>query len=410
MRALLVAMAGLMVAAAPPPRAPDPVALVAANTRPFSFAGGQLSGPGAAFLDSAMKDSQFVLFGEDHYLKETPLFAAALYWRLHDAHGYTMLVVEQDHLAVADVLSPGIRGAAAAIGRQVGRYPQSFEFGSDQDIELLALAGRLETGSHAICGAEQALGPVRYFDELLPLAPNAAVKAQLVALRAEAAKADPEPKYSVNWLASPGTGPALAALRGAWQPKPGSRPDELILGLERSAEIFGYYYRAEAGEPVGLFNNTVREAWIKRQFLACYRAAGGGPEATGGRPKAMFKYGANHMGHGRNPTQAFPIGNLAHELAIVNGASAYGLFVVPLTDGYKGLPPMLLPLLPKSPPLQPVIVDLVTLRPYQRFLRALLPPEAVEDFRDLINGFEALVVLPGETPATMALTGVKGPR
>jgi hypothetical protein len=410
MRALLVAMAGLAVmAAAPPPAsapaappAPDPVALVAASTRPFGYDGGQLSGPGAAFLETALKGSQFVLFGEDHYLKETPQFAAALYQRLHEAHGYTMLVVEQDHLAVADVLAPGIRGNAAAIGRQVGRYPQSFEFGSDQDIELLALAGRLEAGPQAICGAEQALGPVRYFDELLPLAPNAAMKAQVTKLRAEAVKADPDPKYSVNWLIAPGTPAALAALRKAWQPTPGSRPDELILGLERSAEIFGYYRRAEAGEPVGLYNNTVREAWMKRQFLACYRAAGG-------TPKVMFKYGSNHMGHGRNPTQAFPIGNLAHELAIVNGSSGYGLFVVPLRDGYKELPAMLAPLLPKVPPGEPVIVDLVALRPYQRVLRTLLPPSEVEDFRYLINGFEALVLLPGEAPATMTLSGLKSP-
>ena len=123
----------------------------------------------------------------------------------------------------------------------------------------------------------------------------------------------------------------------------------------------------------------------------------------------MFKYGANHMGHGRNPTQAFPIGNLAHELAIANGSSAYGLFVVPLVDGYKDLPPMLTPLLPNAPPTQPVIVDLVALRPYQRVLRTLLPPAETEDFRYLINGFEALVLLPGETPATMRLSGVKSP-
>ena len=40
--------------------------------------------------------------------------------------------------------------------------------------------------------------------------------------------------------------------------------------------------------------------------------------------KAMFKFGANHLYHGKNPTQAFPIGNLAHEMALANDAPAFG--------------------------------------------------------------------------------------
>lgn len=71
---------------------------------------------------------------------------------------------------------------------------------------------------------------------------------------------------------------------------------------------------------------------MKQQFLSCHKAAGGDAR------KAKFKFGANHMGHGRNPTNAFPIGNFVHELAICKGASAYDILVVPLIDGYADLP------------------------------------------------------------------------
>ena len=67
----------------------------------------------------------------------------------------------------------------------------------------------------------------------------------------------------------------------------------------------------------------------------------------------MFKFGANHLYHGKNPTQAFPIGNLAHEMAIANDTTAFGLFVITLGDGYRSYedyPAWLRPLLPAEPP------------------------------------------------------------
>jgi hypothetical protein len=404
----LSALAAIMVSASPLAAAdPEPATLIAANMRPFAFADGTLSGPGAAFLEAATADSQFVLFGEDHYLHDTPIFAGALYRMLRDRHGFRHLVVEQDRVAMEDALAPANRGDARRLGALAARYPNLFEFSSDQDLELLALVGRLEAGPTAICGIEQALGPVRYFDEFAAAAPNAVVKAEIASLRAQALKRDPERVYAVNFLGDAGMPERLAKLRADFGARPGSRHDEMLLGLTRSSEIFRYYFRAEAGEPVGLFNNTVREAWFKRLFMDCYRRA-----ATGkALPRALFKFGANHMYHGKNPTQAFPIGNFAHEFAIANGMEAYGLFVLPLMDkGYAEVPEWIRALLPATPPTQPVVIDLRSLRPVQRVLRAGLKDSDQTAFRELVNGFEALVVLPGERPATMALSGLKGLR
>jgi hypothetical protein len=46
----------------------------------------------------------------------------------------------------------------------------------------------------------------------------------------------------------------------------------------------------------------------------------------------------------------------------------------------------------------------------QRLVRAPLKESDHTPFREVINGFDAIVILPGEKPATMTLSGLKGLR
>jgi hypothetical protein len=168
--------------------------------------------------------------------------------------------------------------------------------------------------------------------------------------------------------------------------------------------VFGYYRRAEAGEFVGLYNNTEREAVLKKNFLDRYWNTA----RAGHLPKAMFKFGANHLYHGKNPTQAFPIGNLAHELAIANGSHAFGLYVIALGEGYRSYadyPDWLRPLLPLTEPSAPTLIDLRPLRAYQRLFREQVDPAQLWEQRALLHGFEAIVILPGSRPAGRKLGG-----
>jgi hypothetical protein len=383
---------------------PDIVELAKRNTRSLAYTDTTISGPGADHLLAATADAQFVLFGEDHLDHEIPRFAGALYSTLHDQRGFRHLVVEQDPLAIEDALATERRGDTGKIAAHARAYPTLYEFDTDEDLAVLALAGHLEKGPDAIWGVEQSTGAVRYLEELSKLAPNATVRARVEKMLAEARVADDKPTYHVNWLIAEGTSPALAALRDEFKPRDGSRAHRLLDGLTRSAEVFGYYRRADAGEWVALFNNTVREEVLKSNFIERYRAAAK-REAL---PKALFKFGANHLYHGRNPTNAHPIGNLAHELAIFNGKTAYGLFVLPLGpnySGYKDLPPWLLPLLPAQEPATPVLIDLVALRPYQKLYRDQVAEADKWQLRDLMNGYQAIVLLPGSRPGERKLGG-----
>ena len=311
-----------------PPRVAD---LVARNSHTFEFSATTLRGKGADFLRGQTAGAQFVLLGEEHMDHATPLFAGALFRMLHDAHGYRHLVVEQDPVAIEDALQPDVRGHAERIAAHARRYPTLYEFDTDEDLAFLAQVGDLVPGNDAIWGVEQATGATRYLEELVELAPDAVARERAAALLAAATAADPGPRYSVNWLIAATTPDDVAQLAAVYPAPAGSRAARLLEGLAKSAEIFGYYRRAEAGEYVGLYNNTVREEVLKGNFLERYRAAA----TREPMPKAMFKFGSNHLYHGKNPTQAFPIGNLAHEMAIANDSAAFGLFVIMLGDGYR---------------------------------------------------------------------------
>jgi hypothetical protein len=390
----------LLAADAPP----DIVELAGRNTRAFSYTDTTISGPGAEHLLTDTAGAQFVLFGEDHLDHEIPRFAGALYSTLHERHGFRHLVVEQDPVGIVDALAAERRGDADKIAAHARAYSTLYEFDTDEDLAVLALAGRLEKGPDAIWGVEQATGAVRYLEELAGLAPNAAARTRVDQMLADARRADDKPTYNVNWLIAENTSASLAALREAYRPRTGTREQRLLDALIKSAEIFGYYRRAEAGEWVSLYNNTVREEVLKANFLERYRAAAR-REAL---PKAMFKFGANHLYHGRNPTNSLPIGNLAHELAIFNGSFAYGIYVLPLGpnySGYKDFPAWLLPLLPAQEPTQPVVIDLVPLRPYQKLFRDRVAESDKWQLRDLMNGFQAIVLLPGSKPGERKLGG-----
>jgi hypothetical protein len=381
---------------------PTPAALVASNTYVFEYDPQSLQGPGADWLREASANSQFVLFGEVHMDFEVPRFASALFGMLHSVHGFSTVVLEQDPVAIEDALAPQRRGDLNRLAQWARAYPGLFEFNSDQDLEFIALAGKLLPAPDAIWGIEQTTGAVRYLEELAGLAPDEGARKAASQLLAEARLADPGPDYSVNFLADLSTPAKLQELAQAFNAAADSRAAQLLLGLSTSAEIFGYYIRAGQGEFVGLYNNTVREAWMKQQFRKRYREAAAG----GTLPRAMFKFGANHMVHGRNLTQAFPTGNLAHELAFMNSMDALGLVVLAFGPGYveyQDLPAEFRALLPVSAPTAPTVLDLRPLRRYQRLFRNALEPEAREAMLNTLHGYDAIVLLPASKPATYGL-------
>jgi hypothetical protein len=388
---------------------PDSEELLQKASRIISFSNGHLGDAGGAFLLSETSRAQFVLIGESHYDHDTPLFADALYRDLHDKYGFHHLVVEQDAVGIEDALKPGVRGDVKALAKIAQRDPYLIGFASDQDLQFLADVARLETNPDPIWGLEQTQGTTRYLQELAGLAPSADVRAECATLLAAARKIEGTRGSHGNYLSDERDAlTRMTSLRDQFQATAGSRAKILLDALVKSAEIYSYYRRAENGEFVGLYNNTVRETWFKQGFIADYHRSVtlGDP-----MPKALLKFGQEHMYHGLNPLPAFPIGNFAHEFAIAHGMEAYGIAVVPLGtySSWSDLPAWLLPLLPPAPPAHPVLIDLKSLRPYQRLFRVKVAEKDQWQLRVFINGYDAIILLPESRKADMSLTGFPNP-
>jgi hypothetical protein len=402
---LIGAVALLLGAQAPPPlqpAAPDPAQLLQENSRGFSFGPSGLEGEGAEFLKQATASSQFVLVGESHNDEQTPVLAGALLKMLNREHGFDYLAVEQDPLAMEAVSGP-LAGNLDAIVAHALRYPTHFEYVGDSDLRLLAAAGADPgLGRPAVWGLEQALGPARYLEELVALAPNETTRRMAVALleevrRVEVTRAD----YADFMHDDPTAERRFAGMARAFRSPAGSRADILLTGLRRSAEIFGYNRRAGAGEWTALFNNTEREAEFKRNFMRHYRAAAGDR-----LPRVLFKFGSAHMYRGRSPFLGYTLGNFAHEFAISNGMEAYGILVLAGSSNWSRIEEWMKPLVPEERPQGPVLVDLRALRPYQNLFRREVAEGERWRFRDLINGYDAIVVLPEGRSAARDLTGL----
>lgn len=304
MRSLFALVLTLTSAAA---QAASPQTLVANETYPFVWSDHDLSGPGASHLREAVRQAQFVLIGEEHHDQSTPLFARALYAVLRWEYGFSHLAVEQDPLGIELALETGRRGDAAAIAEGVRVWPTVLGFASDQDLALLADAGAAVPGSSAIWGVEQAQSPVRYLEELVPLAPAGTVRSDTDRLLARARAEDQTRADFGKFLAyDRQTLPDLKHLAAIWMPAQNSRARYLLEGLVKSAEIYDDYVRGKAEHDPALsyLNATVREAWLKAQFTRDYRAA----TASEPMPRVMLKFGDNHIRRGVGSTGAWTLG------------------------------------------------------------------------------------------------------
>jgi hypothetical protein len=400
----LLLMSSVLIAQPAPPAAPAAArssalaAAVAGATRPFTLANGAIAGPGADLLLRRAARAQFVLLGEHHYDRDTPIFAGALFRQLDARHGFRYMAVEQDPVAMETIGTRPYRGRIDKIVELAKRYPTHIGFSSDQDLQLLAdISGMKADALPRVWGIEQAQGTSRYLEELVTLAPNAQVRAETERLLTLARK---ENRTSLSLtLDEPRTLGWLEGLQASFGAKPGSRADYLLAKLMKSVEIYSYYRRAST-EPVGHFNNSVREALFKENFLSYYRKA-----AKGGKlPRVMFKQGMYHMYRGKSPAQAFTIANFAHELAIANGMEGMSIAILPIASADKASKWMR-PILPDQWPQQPVVIDLEPLKPRGRELAPLVDAADRWMFNDFLHGFDAVVILPNSAPASRDLTG-----
>ncbi|HEX5727221.1 MAG TPA: hypothetical protein VFX98_17220, partial [Longimicrobiaceae bacterium] len=273
-------------------------------------AAGRLTGPGARLLLDAGRASQFFLVAEEHGVAQVPQLATALFRELAP-HGYRHLAIETGHATAAQLNRLALEAdPEQATGAWVrAHWPGVFFFNLREEARLLAeavaAAGRRDD---VLWGVDYDIMADRWvLLRLRELAPTPAARGAAERLKAhadsllEAALAAGNPGMVLMFAPSAAR---VAEVRRAYAPAPGSEAEAILELMEETLRINAAWREGRFHE-----SNVLRAAHLKRRFMQHYRRAGE-PE-----PRVMVKLGANHLMRGRNWTNTFDLGTLAHELA-----------------------------------------------------------------------------------------------
>lgn len=370
------------------------------NSYALSLHNGVLQGPGLDFLLQRSARAQFVLFGEEHFVKELPEILGAFFALLHEKYSFNYLAVENDPVSARVASLAPLRGDTSALVEYARRYPNAFTFPTEQEVRLFADAGRYSQGkTDPVWGLDQSFGVLHALDRLQTL-PGFRTTSIFEQLHKEAVESDsrrpPRGNHAdqLDYMQTVRIDDLKELLRQSAALE-GSEARFILDNLVSSSQIYRNFLRSMAGEPTGYASGLEREQQMKQLFLRQYRAA----EAQGERnPKVLLKLGSWHVFRGLGPSRLQTLGNFVTEFATANGTEALTVAVYlrgPWRDvsHQKGLEPIALATEPSSWN----VIDFAAMRPIVRTGR----------FGDLdsnllaqIFGFDAALVIGGASEGT----------
>lgn len=375
---------------------------------PVALKDGRLTGAGAELLHKELATTQFFMIGEEHGTAEIPRFHKAL---LQEAwkNGYRHVAIEVGPLALARVAS--FEDAA----KSNLRYPFGFPFlGWKEDAEVFDAAMKLGGGRReTVWGIDQefVFYATAHLERLVELAKTDVQRAAATKVLERSRAGDAELLATRNpskLLMLGGTAAELDDLRTAFKGGP-AEAVKLIEALDESRVIYQMHATS------GWQSNDKRAALIKRLFNDAYASA----VARGERhPKVMVRLGATHLMRGRSMTNVYDLGSMLPEVAAMNGTRSFQILVIPKSGFTNEYRPMSRSADDKRKPYDPAkslpfdakpLFDAVPAGEWSLFdLRALRTPLArkkleplEERFRNALWGFDAILVMPDVTPATL---------
>lgn len=292
---------------APPAAAPTLDDLLKSNTHAVKLAGTSLSGPGAGRIAAMARAADFLMLGEAHGSAGIAAYATAIAG-IAEGAGFGATAIETDPL-MADILTREIKAGTLDAWFATDQRSRAIPFYFWREEAGFA---RTALGFGPLWGLDQSfiLGAHVHFDAIAAMTRNARLKAAASAMAVEA-----RARLS-DYLGA--TDPvrisALASLVDRRDP-PGLKI--LIEQLAQSAAIYAPF---TTGKGSVFAANLKREAQMKRLFLAQWRAAG--------RPKTLFKFGANHLQTGLSATHVPSFGNFVSELALIEDKRATNIYLV----------------------------------------------------------------------------------
>ena len=380
-------------------------------TLPISVtAHGDLADAGGRVVVDAIDHARFVLLGESHFSRETPLFAAAVCRAMHpDAYA-----VEAGPSAAAYVQTVLKRADRKAVMEERERaHPASMAFlDNEQENDLAAkCVASGKTRDVALWGLDQEfLGAATVLLQQMQQEPNgpeatAAIRAALAEDKQAEVRARSSGDFMQLFLVSANDG-EINSLQKALATDGTHKSREIMRELTVSRHI---YRLNAAGSPE---SNSERARLLKQHFLQNYRALQQRTPAA----RILLKFGDNHMWKGFNDLHQLDLGDYVAELASVEQETSLHIQVMAAKGALASLGGYARPTttesfvladLPEYAWLKPVVdllpadgsrsagvvLDLRKLR----FRKLAMSPEWLH----LVYGYDLLVVLPTFTPANL---------
>jgi erythromycin esterase-like protein len=409
---LLLALAAWLVTASAVAAPSEPVSpqqieqLLKENSHSITLSNGLLSGPGADLLMRAAGGAQFFVIGEQHNAKEIPEFTSALFCHLSRTQGFRYLALEQDPVAVARASAAPLRGRLDEIARYARRYPAAFTFRTDEELAMIAEAGKVHKGSRPVWGLDQVFGATHVLDRLVEIAADARTRARTALLADEVRRVETQQLAKNARFMIPDTEKSteFLALPLFYRRTRGSEADLLISQLFKSLDIYrDWFLAARHGQLTRYRQSFEREENMKHLFMANYEAVWKGGQKP---PRVLLKFGHNHSIRGANRSGILTLGNFVSEFAKSNGLGSFHLAIYANNDqpGYYDIlstDPDYGPLMRTASPRQWAVIDLRPLR--ARAFSGLILGLTHEQ-RDLIFGFDAVLLIGSQAVGSYGLT------
>jgi hypothetical protein len=277
-----------------------------------------------SLLTSKMQESQFILIGEQHGIKEVTDITQHVY-ELASDYGYRTLCIETDDVAAKIILKIASSSAPLVEAQKTfDKFPYAIPFyGNEEDYTLFE---KVMSKDGQLWGIDQSF-MVQFrlnLSYLLEASENDEFKNALKPYIEDADDSYAEAISTKNYMApfifkySDEVHQELLTLADQQE------EIDILEKLKLTKEIYEYNFSKQY-----YMNNYVRSQHMKENFMTYYNEA----RTIQDLPKVVFKLGSYHVARGLTETNIYDIGNMASELANTNGKRSIHILVT----GDKGM-------------------------------------------------------------------------
>ena len=269
------------------------------------------------FLEKKIENSQFIMLGEQHGIKEISEIANTIYNSAYQ-FGYNTLCIETSPFAAKtlDTLIKTQSNIEYSLKKLYEKYPVSIPFYNNKsDIQLFT---NIASKKGELWGIDQVF-MVEFrlvFDYLVNKNKNKKLKEAVIPLLKESIIG-----YNIAVKNKDFTAPFIFKYTDELHERllsltTTSYERKLLENLMETKKIYSYNFQKQY-----YMNNNERARLMKQNFITYYTN-------TEKKPKVIFKLGANHVAKGLSATNVFDISNLVSELAIINGKKSIHIYAI----------------------------------------------------------------------------------